>query len=126
MNIGTNIVRGKIWGNTRTLFCKSNVEIARIEVSSGGYCSKHIHEHKYNLFFIETGELEVTIYRHDAGTIIEDITVLKRGDSTYVEPGVFHKFKANTNTVAYEIYWVELDNNDIVRENVGGKKETKL
>jgi len=117
-----NMKRGKIWGNTSTLFDKNNVEIARIEVNKGGYCSKHIHKYKYNLFFIESGSLEVTIYRNDADTILEDVTVLKSGDSTYVEPGVYHMFRALEDTVAYEIYWVELDPNDIVRESVGGKE----
>lgn len=41
------IVRGKIWGNTATIFDKNNVQIARIEVKKGGYCSNHLHNHRY-------------------------------------------------------------------------------
>lgn len=118
-----NIIRGKIWGNTSTIFNKNNVEISRIEVKQGGYCSKHKHVHKFNLFFVESGSLEITIYRPDAGQIIEDITTISSGSSTYVEPDLYHKFRALKDTVAYEIYWISLDENDISREEVGGMEK---
>jgi len=118
-----NVTRGKVWGNTAKLFSLNNVEIHRIEVEKGGYCSKHSHKSKYNLFYVEDGELEIYIYRTDAGEAIRDETVLGAGGSTYVEPGVPHMFKANQRTIAFEIYWVELDERDIRRENVGGKAD---
>jgi hypothetical protein len=34
-----------------------------------------------------------------------------------------HKFIAHRNTEALEIYWAELNHNDIIRENVGGVGE---
>jgi len=114
------IVRGKMWGNTSTIFNKNNVQIARIEVKEGGYCSDHSHACKFNMFFVERGKLVVTIYRDDAGTTIEDETVLSAGDMTYVEPTLFHCFEALEDTVAYEIYWTELSDDDIVRKTVGG------
>ena len=99
--------RGKIWGDTETIFSKNNVEIARICIKAGGYCSIHLHEHKYNMFFVESGCLNVTIFRHDSGHVIEDTTTMRDGDSTYVEPGLKHKFHADEDTIAYEIYWTE-------------------
>ena len=116
--------RGKIWGSTSTIFNKNNVEIARIEVKEGAYCSKHLHKYKYNMFLVERGVLEVTIYRYDANHVIEDVTILNDGDSTFIEPNLYHKFCAKEDTIAYEIYWTELDSNDIVRESVGGRLET--
>ncbi len=113
------LTRGKIWGNTACIFEKNNVEIHRINAKKGGYCSVHRHDHKYNLFFVERGELEVCVYRENSNNKIEDITILKDGESTYVEPGVLHKFSANKDTIAYEIYWVEIGE-DIIRESVGG------
>jgi len=118
-----NTVRGKVWGNTTKLFDKNNVEMHRIEVEAGGFCSKHNHQSKYNLFFVEEGELKIYIYREYAGKVLEDITTLKTGDTTYVEPGVPHMFRATEHTIAFEIYWVTLDVNDIVRETVGGIKD---
>lgn len=113
--------RGKVWGTTQSLFNKNNVEIHRITCKSGGYCSKHKHVHKFNAFFVERGLLEITIYRWDSNKQIEDKTVLTAGQSTFVEPGLFHKFKVlEEDTVALEIYWVDLSEDDIVRDGVGG------
>ncbi len=118
----SNIVRGKVWGNTSMIFSKNNVEISRIEIKKGGFCSKHKHDHKFNLFFIENGKLLVTIYREDSGSVIEDKTEVASGGITYVEPTLFHCFEALEDTVAYEIYWVEIEKEDIIRETVGGMK----
>ena len=38
-----------------------------------------------------------------------------------VKPGEYHKFEALEDTIAYEIYWIELNPDDIVRETCGGK-----
>ena len=115
------LTSGKIWGSTCCLLNKNNVEIHRIKVETGGFCSEHKHKHKWNAFFVEKGQLEITIYRLDANQIIEDITILHDGEMTYVEPGLYHKFRAIKPTVAFEFYWVELLKNDIERRNIGGK-----
>jgi hypothetical protein len=39
-----------------------------------------------------------------------------------VPPGDFHRFEALEDTQALEIYWVDLKENDIVREDHGGLK----
>jgi len=114
-------IRGKIWGSTCRLIIQNNVEIHRIEVDKGGFCSEHKHEHKCNAFFVEKGCLEIIIYRQDAGQTIKDRTILQNGDSTYIEPGVYHQFRALKNTIAFEMYWIELSQSDIIRKNVGGK-----
>jgi len=119
--VGGNTVRGKVWGNTSCLFCKNNTEIHRIEAKKNAYCSKHLHKLKYNMFYVERGELRVVIYRPDAGKIIEDVTDLKAGQSTFVEPGLLHEFIAIKDCIAYEIYWTELSPTDIERESVGGE-----
>ena len=46
---------------------------------------------------------------------------MKEGDLCIVPPGEFHQFIAPTPVKALEIYWSELDHNDIMRETVGGK-----
>lgn len=115
-----NCKRSKIWGSTSCLFNKNNVEIHRIEAKKDSFCSVHKHEHKTNIFFVEQGLLKITIYRTDAGKEIKDETLLGPGDMTYVENGLDHKFEAMEDTIAFEIYYLELDQNDIVRKNVGG------
>ena len=109
---------GKVWGKTANIFSNPNFEVHRIEVNKGGYCSKHKHKYKFNAFYVESGELEIIIYKNDYDLV--DTTVLKAGDMTIAKPGEYHSFKANAKTICYELYWVELNHNDIERESVGG------
>jgi len=112
---------GKVWGSTAAVFSGNNVEIHRIEVADGGYCSKHRHLHKWNMFHVERGSLLVEVWKKDYDLC--DTTVLRAGEATAIAPGEYHRFKALTDVVAYEVYWVELDPSDIARESVGGIKE---
>ena len=49
-----------------------------------------------------------------------DDTLLHPGDYCVVRPGEFHRFQGLEDTHAIEGYFVELDDNDIERETVGG------
>jgi len=110
-------VQGKTWGRTAELFSRNNVELHRIEVLRGGYCSKHKHARKFNLFHVESGALEITVWQPD-GTA--DRTKIVAGQSCTVPPGAYHRFEAVTDAVALEVYWMELDPGDIVRADPGG------
>lgn len=112
--------RAKVWGETQKLFNKNNVEIHRIIANKGGYCSKHYHSNKYNIFYVEKGKLKITIYRQDAEKDILDETILTDGQMTFVEPKLYHKFEAMDDTIAFEIYYSELEEDDIYRSDVGG------
>jgi mannose-6-phosphate isomerase-like protein (cupin superfamily) len=116
--------QGKVWGETEKIFGKNNVEIHRIEVKSGGWCSKHMHAHKWNSFFVESGKIEIHEYQNDYDLV--DITVLESGETSKVPPGIYHKFHALEDTICYEIYWVALDDRDIIREDIGGIEEDKF
>ena len=72
------------------------------------------------MFFVENGILKIKIWK-DYGLV--DTTILNAKDNCIVSPGQFHMFESlEDNTIVYEIYWVNIDENDIVRENVGGRK----
>jgi quercetin dioxygenase-like cupin family protein len=110
--------QGKIWGFTSEIFGKNNVEVYRIVGNSNCYCSKHKHNHKYNMFFIESGKIKVERWKNDYDLI--DETILQEGQTCVVPPGEYHRFSIIDSCVVYEFYWVEIDSKDIVRENVGG------
>jgi hypothetical protein len=115
-------IQGKIWGQTSSLFDKNNVEIHRIECNKNGFCSKHKHISKYNMFFIEKGKLEISVWKNDYNLI--DKTIISFQQTCIVRPQEYHLFKClEDNTVAFEIYWVEIDKNDIERESIGGIDE---
>ena len=111
-------IAGKVWGETRCLFNKNNVEIHRIEATKKRYCSTHKHEHKSNAFFVENGMLKIEVWQEDYDLV--DVTYLIAGQMMTVPAGLYHRFTAEEDTVAYEIYWVELDQKDIVRKDHGG------
>jgi len=110
--------QGKIWGNTSEVFNKNNVEIHRIEGKANSHCSKHMHRHKFNMFFIESGYMTVKRWKNDYDFV--DSTILTEGQSCIVPPCEYHQFEVEEYCVAYEIYWVEIDSKDIIRESVGG------
>jgi len=115
--------QGKVWGETSRLFVGNNVEIHRIVGKKGGYCSKHRHGHKYNMFFCESGILKVTEWKEESGTV--DETTLKACDSCVIPPRSYHMFEIVEDCIAYEIYWVILDTDDIEREEPGGIPNTR-
>jgi mannose-6-phosphate isomerase-like protein (cupin superfamily) len=109
----------KAWGTTEPIIVLPGMEVHRIEIKAGGYCSKHYHQHKHNLFFVESGALDVVVRREPER--IEDRTRLIRGDKFTVVPTDVHWFEAVSDVVAYEVYWCDANiGEDIFRETVGG------
>lgn len=111
-------ISGKVWGTTSKIFNANNVEIHRIVGQKGGKSSTHMHANKRSMFYVEQGSLNIVVEKNNYDLI--DTTTLTSGQSTIIEPEEYHRFEViEDNTVAYEIYWVELDPNDIVRRDVG-------
>jgi mannose-6-phosphate isomerase-like protein (cupin superfamily) len=113
-------LQGKVWGNTQAIFQKPNFEIHRIEIEKGGFCSTHKHNNKFNAFYMESGTLKILIEQKDYNLV--DETILTKGGLSIVKPGLYHSFEALTDCVCYEIYWTELNHDDIERRTVGGAK----
>jgi len=109
-------VQGKVWGNTCQLFNRNNVELHYVNINAGGYCSKHLHRFKFNKFVVLSGKLKVTVWNG----ALEDVTILLGNQECTVPPNTLHRFEALEDTLALEIYWTELDANDIVRIDTGG------
>ena len=113
-------IAGKVWGQTELVHANGVLEFHRIEYKKGGVCSKHIHEYKWNGFFVESGEMLVRVWQKDYDLV--DETILKAGDFTKVKPGVLHQFEGLKDGVAFELYWAQFDHNHIKRETVGFSK----
>ena len=109
-------IQGKAWGQTRCVYAACNVEVHRIEVVAGGFCSEHQHTAKVNRFYVESGVLEVLVWHGDE----PDVTRLTAGQMTDVQPNLWHSFKADTAVVAYEIYSSTSNASDIIRRSIGG------
>ena len=112
-------IRGKIWGSTSKIFDKNNVQVERMILNSNSFCSKHKHNHKFNMFFVEKGKIKVSVWKKSYNLV--DVTVLESNQCTIVPPGEFHQFEVlEENSIVFEFYWTETNDNDIERETVGG------
>lgn len=111
---------GKKWGDTQLVGVYNSVEIHRIHVKKGGFCSRHYHNHKWNRFILINGKLSIKIYHNDE----VDETVLLPNMITDVPPKQYHEFEALEDSDALEVYWVTLDVNDIERDEdqLGGQR----
>lgn len=109
----------KIWGSTFLIFQNPLFEVHRIFIKRGGYCSKHYHKYKYNMFYVEEGQLKITVYPVN-NPFVE--TILLSGEQTTINPNEFHRFEAMEDTTAYEIYYSNMQADDIIREDDGGIK----
>ena len=112
------MIEAKVWGKVQRIISKEMFEVNRIEIVEGGYCSEHKHQYKYNGFYVESGELKITTWDND---LVQNV-MLFSGDYLQVEPNVSHKFNAVSNVVCYEIYWVQISEDDIQRGMKGGVK----
>jgi len=109
--------QGKKWGYITEFFRNSMVSAHHLEIKKGGHCSEHIHKHKYNLFYVISGRLKITIWRENE---VEDMTVLTAGQTSAVSPGFYHKFEGLEDTECIEVYQVLLIEPDIERRTQGG------
>lgn len=117
------LINGKVWGNTSALIQNSFVELHRINAKAGYRCSEHKHAHKWNAFYVISGELEIHVRKNDYE--LTDVTVLRAGDFTTVSPGEYHWFSCTVDCAALELYYPEGISEDIQRKSVGGANVTK-
>lgn len=113
------LIQGKVWGSTRTIFDKNNVMINYLVLDKGhAWCSKHHHQHRYNMFYLISGKVKISTWKNDYDLV--DEVILEPEQGTAVSFGEKHRFEVLEDSVMLEIYWVELDPKDIVRDTVGG------
>jgi quercetin dioxygenase-like cupin family protein len=104
---------GKIWGFTSNIFINDAFSIDRIEINAEQSCSKHYHQYKYNMFFVEKGSILVHRWENN----IQITSRLDAYESITIEPNIYHQFYALSDTIVYEIYYNKINANDIVRDN---------
>lgn len=121
----------KPWGSTQIIFANHYIQVNKIIVNPLSYSSLHLHEHKYNIFSIVSGELEIYC---QPGVILDKKHVLNPEGLTCVEisPGVRHRFYSKEGAEAYEIYILKNKQlssipkfiEDIIRFTPGGTTAT--
>ncbi len=110
----------KVWGKASHVFCSEACAVSVLEVVKGYRCSWHHHEHRVNMFFVQSGVIDVISYMDDMQPSIR--ARLAAGDCYSVAPMMRHRFEVIESGVVVEVYYpmpVRLD--DIVRHDEGGK-----
>lgn len=120
----------KAWGRTRQLIDSPDLHVSLIEVESGGYCSRHLHSTKHNIFAVLSGCLQVTVFEPfpDNHIPLETRALSQQDQPFVVAPNTVHQFLGNERTFAAEAYFARvpgrLRDDDIVRYSVGGNLAT--
>lgn len=110
---------GKIWGQTETLLKTPMIEVHRIRINPGSFCSMHKHEFKWNMFYVIEGRLFIEVRKNNYD--LTDVTELNSGQYTSVKPNEYHRFVTKDQFVeALEIYYLNYIGEDIIRETIGG------
>lgn len=109
----------KVWGWTECILNTGVVQVHRITGIKGGYCSRHYHTSKHNLFFLISGRMQVETWEDGVIRVFD----MHPGDICSVAPPVLHRFRASEDMVAVEIYFTqdgEVNPEDIMRMDQGG------
>tara|TARA_S200002703_G_scaffold20667_5_gene17113 strand:+ start:79453 stop:79773 length:321 start_codon:yes stop_codon:yes gene_type:complete len=102
----------KVWGSTELIFNNETTTVHRAFINKGGQSSRHYHKHKTNLFYIESGFINVTIWDESGKRDV----FLRKNEKLSIKPNIWHKFTAIQESVILEIYDVSIDIEDIVRD----------
>lgn len=115
--------QGKVWGETSLILRTPLIEVHKLDILEGAFCSWHHHEFKWNAFMVIRGALLIEVRKNDYQ--LTDVTRLGPGDFTTVRPGEVHRFRTTetASCEAWEIYYPESLGEDIIRESVGGLVE---
>ena len=63
---------GKIWGQTELIHANGVLEFHRIEYKKGFKCSEHLHQYKWNGFFVESGQMIVRVWQDDQDGLVDE------------------------------------------------------
>lgn len=104
----------KPWGLCFPMVMGHSIQLDRLLVYAGGFSSLHYHEQKWNLFFVESGELDIWWLKHGGPA------TLKAGDHVVVPPGWenVHQFHCRQQTVLFEFYWQQPGDSPLQREEI--------
>jgi mannose-6-phosphate isomerase-like protein (cupin superfamily) len=116
----------KVWGFSIPVLEKPGFQIHQIQFKTGGVCSEHMHEHRYNALYCLSGLLLVRVWDLGDEETTPSIVELRAGQMTIVPPGIFHQFEAMSDGIAIEVYWADGPNEgDIWRRSTGFKRDPK-
>lgn len=108
----------KIWGRTACVTSHAGFTVHHLLVVPGSFCSRHLHEHRFNGFFVTKGQM---LIREFEGDEVAKEVQLREGDYYEVAPLIEHQFESIEGAEALEIYFPpDVRGEDIKRFSIGG------
>ena len=114
----------KVWGQTEMILDAGTIQVHRITGLRGGYCSRHYHDFKHNLFLLIFGRMRVESWDQTGAMSVVD---LAPGDVCSIAPPTVHRFRVLEPCVAIELYFAThgtVNPDDITRLDVGGIEQS--
>ena len=102
----------KVWGERWLLRKDSTHATSYLKLKKNTRCSWHSHQAKSNLFVVVKGKVGIKTEHGE--------TMLTSGQEFMVGPGTLHEFRVYEDSEMLEEMYVEYEEADIIRENVGG------
>ena len=98
----------KAWGRFTRLHLDDRSELRRTEIVEGGFCSRHFHNTKAEVFTVLSGSLLVKLFAGRDNRVItqtgSSVIATAQTGPVYVPAKMVHQFLALTDVVAYEFY----------------------
>lgn len=102
----------KCWGERVNIFKNDLCEVSILKLKGGMRCSWHYHNHKFNKFYVLSGEVILVTEFGEIG--------IRPGEMFMTKPTEKHEFRVGMDSVMIEIMYVFYDTEDIVRHDIGG------
>ncbi len=112
----------KTWGLKFNIFKNDLSEVSYLQLEPNRRCSWHAHRSKYNLFFVIEGEVGIKVeYDVDGGGKESGVTTIRAREFFTVSPGEWHEFQTyDEYAKLIEVMYVQYEDGDIIRKNIGG------
>lgn len=100
------------WGTQTVVEDNPYFELHRLFVQSGKACTIHLHKHKRDIWFVESGSISIKIF--DGGNNLISENIVNAGEKFILNPGVIHQFEGIQDSVVLEYFYTPHDKNDKV------------
>jgi len=112
----------KVWGRVCHIFESENAAVSHLEVKAGYRCSRHYHQHRANMFYVQEGKIVVEVWNGWTRTMAD----LVPGYMLVVPSKIEHRFNVVESGKLIEVYWPDQEGgkcefDDIVRLESGGE-----
>ena len=101
----------KVWGERWLLRQDSTHAVSYLRLKKNTRCSWHFHVTKYNLFFVIRGKVGIKTEHGEK--------ILTEGQEFTVAPMIWHEFRVYEDSDMIEEMYVQYDESDIERKELG-------